>query len=309
MAFRTASKGAILTLTLLQLACSSGEKEAPAPMRQNPSPMVEKSRAHKRIEDREFPGIRFSIAGLLPRPVVVFLPEKAAEATTLNLLVHFHGAAYVPMYAVSEASKAYALAAVHLGAGSGVYERAFADSTMFGRLVGAVRDSVRGRLGRAPTWRRLHLSAFSAGYGAVRAILRTEEGMAAVDGVLLLDGLHTDYVPAGKVLAEGGRLEASELEPFLRFARLAVQDRKKFLITHSEIFPGTYASTTETADYLIDSLGLKRTPVLKWGPLGMQQLSEVRKGQFIVLGFAGNTAPDHVDHLHALYAFLDLLSR
>lgn len=35
------------------------------------------------------------------------------------------------------------------------------------------------------------------------------------------------------------------------------------LITHSEIFPGTFASTTETAGYLPDQLGTKRTPALQ----------------------------------------------
>jgi hypothetical protein len=32
----------------------------------------------------------------------------------------------------------------------------------------------------------------------------------------------------------------------------------------------------------------------------MQQLSAVRAGGFELLGFAGNTAPDHIDHLHAM---------
>jgi hypothetical protein len=32
----------------------------------------------------------------------------------------------------------------------------------------------------------------------------------------------------------------------------------------------------------------------------MQQLSEVRTGRFEMLGFAGNSAPDHVDHFHAM---------
>jgi hypothetical protein len=32
----------------------------------------------------------------------------------------------------------------------------------------------------------------------------------------------------------------------------------------------------------------------------MQQLSEVRAGRFELLGFAGNSGPDHIDHLHAM---------
>ena len=36
------------------------------------------------------------------------------------------------------------------------------------------------------------------------------------------------------------------------------------------------------------------------GTLGTQILCEVRQGRFHLLGFAGNSAPDHVDLLHAL---------
>jgi hypothetical protein len=82
---------------------------------------------------------------------------------------------------------------------------------------------------------------------------------------------------------------------------------KRFVVTHSEIFPGTFASTTETADHLLAALGLQRTPVLRWGPHGMQQLSEVRAGRFTLLGFAGNSAPDHIDHLQGMAEFLKMV--
>jgi hypothetical protein len=39
----------------------------------------------------------------------------------------------------------------------------------------------------------------------------------------------------------------------------------------------------------------------------MQQLSEVRAGQFELLGFAGNSAPDHIDQLHAMPELLKRL--
>jgi hypothetical protein len=38
-----------------------------------------------------------------------------------------------------------------------------------------------------------------------------------------------------------------------------------------------------------------------------QQLSEVRKEKFLLLGYAGNSAPDHDDQLHALPEFLKLV--
>jgi hypothetical protein len=39
----------------------------------------------------------------------------------------------------------------------------------------------------------------------------------------------------------------------------------------------------------------------------MQQLSEARKGHFAILGFAGNSAPDHIDHAHGMPVFLRML--
>jgi hypothetical protein len=61
-----------------------------------------------------------------------------------------------------------------------------------------------------------------------------------------------------------------------------------------------FARTTEPADWLLAAIGLRRVAVLRWGPRGMQQLSEARAGGFSLLGYAGNSAPDHVDQLHAM---------
>ncbi|MCK5443680.1 MAG: hypothetical protein KAJ23_17480, partial [Maribacter sp.] len=71
------------------------------------------------------------------------------------------------------------------------------------------------------------------------------------------------------------------------------------------IFPGTYASTTECTEYIIKKLGLKRTPVLKSSPVGMQQIGETLSRNLSILSYARNTAPNHIDHLHSLAYFLD----
>lgn len=270
--------------------------------------MVEHTRAHERLKEHAYPGLLFTLDSLLSKPVDVFLPQPHRAADSVTLLIHFHGASYLPMHAVYAAAEPHMLAVVNLGSGSGVYERAFLDAAMLPQLVAALEEELRQRSNDAPALSPITLSAFSAGYGAVRAILRNEQKNPPIDGVLLLDGLHTDYLPEHTVLAQGGQLETTKLDPFLQLAQAATQGHKRFLITHSEIFPGTYASTTETADYLIERLGLTRTPVLEWGPGGMQQLSDVRQGRFRVMGFAGNTAPDHVDHFHALPHFLKMLS-
>src|SRR5258705_13683194 len=102
--------------------------------------------------------------------------------------------------------------------------------------------------------------------GAFRADPRH---FARVDAVLLLDGMHTSYVPDGTVLAAGGALDTVNLIAFADFARAAMRGEKRFVVTHSEIFPGTFASPTETGDWLLPAPGLHATPVGRWGPRGL----------------------------------------
>ena len=285
----------------------------PPPAAQNPSPMVERGRAHARVPQDQPPGIRFTIDSVLSKPVDIFIPDVApldsGATDDRTLLIHLFGAAYVPMHAVASAHARYVLAVVNLGAGSSAYEKPFSDSTAWRTLIRRVGDETRARTAGRVRVTRIIVSAFSAGYGGVRALL-SDEGIAnTLDGVILLDGLHTGYIPERKVVAEGGALDTTKLVPFLRFARRAMDGKARLLITHSEIFPGTFASTTETTDWLLAELGLTRTPVLAWGPGGMQQISEVRRGGLWILGFAGNTGPDHIDHLHGLGEFLNQLGR
>ncbi|MFS4415537.1 hypothetical protein [Maribacter sp. 2307ULW6-5] len=278
-----------------------GAKKLPSPIgAQYPAPMQEALRDHDRRPNQMPPGKVVVIEGLLSRPVTVYLSEKSALTDTLDLLVHFNGAAHIPAQAVHALEHPPALAVVHEGAGSSAYAKAFKDPLVWQRL----RAEIQLRLGLRSLG-QVHCSAFSAGYGAVRELLGQDGN--AIAGLLLLDGLHTDYVPKGKSLAQGAHLNTEKLRLFLAFAREAAAGNKKMLLTHSAIFPGTYASTTETAHWLMRSLGIKPRAVLQWGPGGMQQLGEAQRGNFQVMSFAGNTAPDHLDHLHGLPEFLRIL--
>jgi hypothetical protein len=263
---------------------------APAKAGQNPSPMVEHARAHPRLKEEHPPGRREKLAvGTL------FLPEKAKAAGKLPLFVHFHGGSWLPEVAAAE--NGTAVLTVQLGSGSGVYAAAFADPKVFGRLLEEAETKAGVR------FEPVGLTAWSAGYGAVREVLRVPEYYERVHFVLLIDGLHAGY-EGGQPGPLESKLVERDLDVFLKFARDAAAGSKQLVITHSEISPGTYASTTETADYLLGQMGLHRQAVVRWGPMQTQQLSEARQGKFLVVGFAGNTAPDHVDLLHSLPEYL-----
>ncbi len=281
-------------------AVAGAQSVTPPPASQNPSPMVEQTRAHERLTPKALAGVTRSLDGPLGKPVEIWIPDDVRRAGNFNLVVHFLGAAWLPEYAASRLKIKPVVAVLNLGAGSGIYDRAFSDPAAFDSLLVGVAREVSTAIGKAAHVGRVTLVGFSAGHGAVRAILRDPRHFARVDAVLLLDGMHTSYVPDRTVLAAGGVLDTTNLVAFAQFARAAMRGEKRFLVTHSEIFPGTFASTTETADWLLHALGLRRIPVLRWGPRGMQQLSEVHAGRFALLGFAGNSAPDHIDQLHAM---------
>ncbi|MGA2267912.1 MAG: hypothetical protein ABSH44_05520 [Bryobacteraceae bacterium] len=270
------------------LACAAVLSAARAQMPQNPSPMVEHTRAHPRLKEATPPGRREKLdLGTL------FLP-----AGSRGILFFFHGGTWLPE--VAAARDKVAVVSVQAGAGSSTYARLFDDPRRFLRLLAEAESKAGAKFGR------VMLGGWSAGCGAVRQILRTPESYARVDAALLIDGMHTDYTD-GKPGPLESRIETGNLEIWLQLGRDAMAGRKRVVVTHSEIFPGTYASTTETADYLLARLGLKRRAVLKWGPMGLQQLSEARAGRFLLLGYAGNSAPDHVDQLHSLPVFLKWL--
>lgn len=261
---------------------------------QNPSPMVEHTRAHPRLVQQTPAGRREKLElGTL------FLPAKLKLKTSTPLFIHFHGGTWLPEVAAERAGDT-AVITIQIGSGSGAYAKPFTDAQLFSRLL--AEGEAKARVKFAP----VTLTAWSAGYGAVRQILKAPESYSRVACVLLIDGLHAGYIGGkpGQGSQQESQLEASDLEIFLKFARDAVAGRKQMILTHSEIFPGTYASTTETADWLLGQLGLKRKAVVKWGPMQTQQLSEVRAGKFLLRGYAGNSAPDHVDQLHSLPEYL-----
>ncbi len=260
-------------------------------MAQNPSPMVEHTRAHPRLNEERPGGKREKLSlGTL------FVPERVKLEGSTPLFVHFHGGTWLPEVAATDHGRA-AVIGVQLGQGSAVYAKAFAEPAAFGRMIEEAEAKAGVRFGP------IGLTAWSAGYGAIRQILQTPETYERVRFVLLLDGLHAGYANGKPGPLESSLVE-KDLEVFVRLARDAVEGRKQFILTHTEVFPGTFASTTETADYLLRHLGLKRTATLQWGPMQTQQLSEARRGKFRLTGYAGNSAPDHVDLLHALPEFL-----
>jgi hypothetical protein len=275
-----------------QLAQSSPEKTS-AP--QNPSPMVEHARSHLRLPDAATEGRRENLSlGTL------FVPAKLKLKSPVPVLFFFHSPEFIPEIAAEK--HGMIAVTIKIGAGSSAYAKPFTDRALFGELLHEAEEKAGVQLGP------IVLAGWSAGCGAIREIMSTPEYYDKIADTILIDGIHSSYLN-GKPGPLESEIDPTPLQIYVKLIRDAMAGKRRLIITHTEIFPGTFASTTETADYILGQVGLHRTPILKWGPMGTQELSEVRSGEFLLVGFAGNSAPDHVDQLHSLPDYVGWLKQ
>lgn len=232
--------------------------------------------------------------------VVLHRPQRESS----ELLVHFHGAVETVRQAHLRTDSAAVLAVVNFPGLSSAYAQPFAsDADLFDRILRHACEVSRPPEPEAtdPQWRRVTLSCFSAGYGAVREILKTPAHFARVDAIVAADSIYAGLAPPSRER----RVDPALMQDFLRFARLAGEGRKTFVISHSSQ-PTPYASTTETADYLLRELGLERRAEGTLTTEALRQTSCAACGRFLVLGFAGTEAQDHLEHLRRIDLFWKL---
>jgi hypothetical protein len=230
------------------------------------------------------------------------MPEKGGVTRDgrFDVMFHFHGHEPVRKEWVQVMDGAV-LAAVTLGVSSAPYYAGFADPGRFAQLIESVEQGVARHAG-LPSARVRHvgLSAWSAGYGAIAQILGQKRGRELVDTVVVLDGMHAGY--------EGGKPDADALAPFIAFARRAARGETLMFVSHSSIIPPGYASSTETASYLIHALGGKPTAVKPRAgdPMGLELLRRFDRQDLHVRGYAGNDKMDHCAHIGLYRDVLDV---
>ncbi len=222
----------------------------------------------------------------------------------LDLLVHFHGNEEVAARNFEASGLDAVLLVVNFRGLSSAYAEPFRTTPdLFDQLLETCLRQVReaGQAEADASWRHVYVSSFSAGYGAVREILKSPASFARIRGLLAADSIY-----AGLAQEQPGRqVDPAHMADFLRFARLAAESphTKILLLTHSQL-ETPYASTGETADYLLQALELRRDSVLspdEAAEPGPRLLSRAARGGFTVLGYSGTTGEDHLWHLREIH--------
>jgi hypothetical protein len=223
-------------------------------------------------------------------------------SVTTPLWLHLHGATDTVEAAFASLNTSGVLVTLTLPGLSKVYADHFADPAAFATLLREVTETVRRASGQTEwTPGELTVSSFSAGFGGVRQLLRQPAAFERIAVLVMADSIYCGYAgpPAER------QVDPGLMEGFLRFARLATEGRKRMLITHTQQVPEGYASTTETAHYLLTHTGgERRREEVVWTP-GLTQISRCRRGDLEVIGFQGAEAKDHLQHLRSLGLFLD----
>jgi hypothetical protein len=218
-----------------------------------------------------------------------YIPAEGGMAADggYDVIVHFHGGNAVKK-TIARQARGVAFVGIDLGNGSGPYADAFPSARPFDDLRSSLESALRAHANdpRAHV-RHLALSGWSAGYGAINAILRAGGG-PAVDAVILLDGFHANLTPAGGV-------DGANITPLVAYARGAAGGERYFYFSHSRIATDGYASTSQVATYLLGLLGVRpvaATPTID--PLGLLAYAD-REG-FHLRAFDGADARAHCDH-------------
>ncbi len=225
-----------------------------------------------------------SLTAVLPlRMGKLTFPRALAmgEDPEFDLVIHLHGDEPIRRE-LAESGQPLALLTITRAPGEG-YISVLGARRHYTNLLAEVEQASSRRFGRELRARKVALSAWSAGFGGIASALVQPE--VEVDAVVLLDGLHAPRRDAAAFRAQ--------LAPFVAFARGAAEGRGFMFISHSSIDSPDFASTTETAHYLMAELGGAPRAVLGEQRFGQKLVEYFSRGELHVRGYAGNDKADH----------------
>jgi hypothetical protein len=218
-----------------------------------------------------------------------------------DMLVFFHGHPPVVRSNLTRSGKAAALVVVNFNGLSAAYAKPFADTNLFGKILADAHKELSRQSGRELAQGKLAVASFSAGYGAVREILKQAAWREQITDLVLADSLYAGYVERDS----RNVVNPEHIRDFIRFAQRAARGEARMIVTHSAQVPEGYASTTETAEELLRAVNARRFPTEAGShQTALRLTSRGDERSFQVFGYAGGTAEDHMGHLRNVWLAL-----
>lgn len=233
---------------------------------------------------------------------VLFLPKTLdIRCGHVDLLIHFHGDPATVRNNAGYAGVEAAVLTVNYPGLSSAYRKPFENAAFFAEVSEAARAVLRDRYPAAPpiALGRIGVSSFSAGYGAVRELLKRPEYVHQIDALLLADSLYASFESE-----QDSTPRDEHMEGFRAFAQSAAREEKVMIVTHSQVLTHTYANTAETADDLLRHVGVEVRDVDEKGLGALRFFRRAEVGGFSVWGAAGDDGDAHMAHLRYIGQWL-----
>lgn len=264
--------------TVLSLLAALAACQAPPP-RPAPSLATLERRAH---------GERVSLPD-----AELLIPDGFTPAADgrIPLAIHFQGGVVIAEENFVRMQRPGVLIASSLSGRSGAFAKPYADPAAFRTLLAAGERAIAERAGRDVRFGPILITSFSAGYGAVRELLKEPEFYDRITALVAADSIYASVV-APDVRAPA----AEQMVDFLRFAQAAARGDKTFVLVHG-MYPTEYASTSECADLLLAAVAGRREPGRGHTERGVPIHAECHRGGFHLYTFDEAGPGIHVDCL------------
>ncbi|WP_428388466.1 hypothetical protein [Mucisphaera sp.] len=233
----------------------------------------------------------------------LFIPDDLdVLGDEVDLLVHFHGASDTVNRNAGHSGLNAVIVNVSYSGFSSAYSGPFSDPALFGDLLESARTTLASRPGFSTelAWDAVSVSSFSAGYGAVREILKQPAYFQRIDGLLLADSLYASFTSSSDQTPRD-----SQMVDFRAFAQAAANGDKTMIVSHSQVQTFTYSNTAETADDLMAYVGAVPTPTSETGLGSLSFYRKAEAGNFSVWGAQGADGDAHLEHLRYMGEWLD----
>jgi hypothetical protein len=234
----------------------------------------------------------------------VFIPSTYYQrpGNVADVIVHFHGDPQTYWNNAKWANLNTIIVTVNYNGLSSAYETPFSNSALFQSVLDQALTKVRAESDIPDNlqWDKVAVSSFSAGYGAVRQILKSSTYQSEISSLLTADSMYA-------TTAADGTPDDTQMAGYKTFALAAKNGQKTFLLSHSQVATSGYESTVETSNELMQYLGISATNYTANGLGTLNYYRHAQVGNFKLWGAAGATGDDHLEHLRYIGDWLEEL--